>query len=151
MALNKEAVGAGYTMMKDIAANAVSVPVNALLAGTKGAVGQAEDLLGRSAPFLSPEKGYDPMDAVSLELLSKDRYQDKRMRLIDMLSNPDFAQYPAGEIEKAVEDTIATNQDMASPRNREYLKAEVASRLLAGNRTNKADLAATADILKKVT
>lgn len=73
------------------------------------------------------------------------------MRLIDMLANPDFAQYPAAEIEKAVEDTIATNQDMASPKMREYLKAEVGSRLLAGNRTNKADLAATADILKKVT
>ena len=151
LAFDKKAVGPGYTMLKDIAANAVSVPVNALIAGTKGAVGQAEGILGQSVPFLSAEKGYSPADAVSLSLLSKDRYQDKRMRLIDMLANPDFAQYPAAEIEKAVEDTIATNQDMASPRMREYLKAEVGSRLLAGNRTNKADLAATADILKKVT
>ena len=73
------------------------------------------------------------------------------MRLIDMLANPDFAQYPAAEIEKAVEDTIATNQGLASPKMREYLKAEVGSRLLAGNRTNKADLAATADIINKAT
>ena len=151
MAFDKKAVGPGYTMLKDIAANAVSVPVNALIAGTKGAVGQTEDILSRSAPFLSAEKGYSPADVVSLSLLSKDRYQDKRMRLIDMLANPDFAQYPAAEIEKAVEDTIATNQDMASPKMREYLKAEVGSRLLAGNRTNKADVAATADILKKIT
>lgn len=138
-------------MLKDIAANAVSVPVNALIAGTKGVVGQSEDLLRQSAPFLNSDKSYSPGEAVPLSLLSKDRYQDKRMRLIDMLANPDFAQYPAAEIEKAVEDTIATNQDMASPKMREYLKAEVGSRLLAGNRTNKADLAATADILKKVT
>ena len=151
LALSKEAAGAGYTMLKDIAANAVSVPVNALIAGTKGAVGQSEDLLRSSAPFLNSDKSYSPGEAVPLSLLSKDRYQDKRMRLIDMLSNPDFAQYPAAEIEKAVEDTIATNQDMASPKMREYLKAEVGSRLLAGNRTNKADLAATADILKKIT
>ena len=145
-----KSAAAGYNMLKDIAANAVSVPVNALLAGAKGAVGQTEDILGRSAPFLSPEKGYSPEDVVSLKLLSKDKYQDKRMRLIDMLANPEFAQYPAEEIEKAVEDTIATNQALSSPRMREYLKAEVGARLLAGNRTNRADLAAAADVLKKV-
>jgi len=60
LALCKEAVGPGYTMLKDIAANAVSVPVNALLAGTKGVVGQSESILGQSAPFLNPSKGYSP-------------------------------------------------------------------------------------------
>lgn len=40
---------------------------------------------------------------------------------------------------------------MSSPKMREYLKTEVIARLLAGNRTNRADQAATADILKKVT
>ena len=49
-----------------------------------------------------------------------------------------------------MEDTIATNPDLATPRMREYLKAEVNARLLAGNRTNRADLAAAADIVKKV-
>lgn len=101
-AMLEKTAGAGYTMLKDIAANAVSVPVNTLLAGVKGAVGQTEDILGRSAPFLSPGGSYSPEDAVSLGLLSSDRYQDKRMRLIDMLASPELAQYPAGEIEKAV-------------------------------------------------
>ena len=50
-----------------------------------------------------------------------------------------------------MEDTIATNPDLATPRMREYLKAEVNARLLAGNRTNRADLAAATDIAKKVT
>ena len=40
------------------------------------------------------------------------------MRITDMLANPDFAQYPAAEIEKAVEDVIATNSDFASPKMR---------------------------------
>lgn len=148
--LDKKAA-AGYTMLKDIAANSVSVPINALLAGAKGAAGKTEEVLAGAAPFLNPEKSVSPDEILSLELLSNDRYQDKRMRLIDMLSNPDFSDYPVRQIEKAVEDTIATNPNMASPRYREYLKSEVAARLLAGNRTNRADQAAVADILKKVT
>lgn len=149
-AMMQKTEAAGYNMLKDIAANAVSVPVNAAISGLRGAAGQAEDILGKASPFLTTEKSYSPQDIIDLELLSKDRYQDKRMRLIDMLASPELAQYPAREIEKAVEDTIATNPDLATPRMREYLKAEVNARLLAGNRTNRADLAAAADIAKKV-
>lgn len=148
--LNKKSA-AGYTLMKDVIGNAISVPINAFLAGASGATNKTGEILADAAPFLNPERSVSPEDVISLELLSKDKYQDKRMRLIDMLSNPDFSQYPVRQIEKAVEDTIATNPNMASPRYREYLKTEVASRLLAGNRTNRADQAAVADLLKKIT
>ena len=86
---------AGYNMLKDIAANAISAPINAAIAGARGLANQTGTVAATASPFLNPERSFSPSDVLSLELLSNDRYQDKRMRLIDMLASPELAHYPA--------------------------------------------------------
>lgn len=146
----KKQAGAGYNMLKDIAANMVTVPILGAFQGGKGLLTESGQLLGKADPYLFQNKSYNPSDVLSINLLSRDKYRDKRMRLYDALANPDFANYPAAEIEKAVQDAIATNHELASPKMREYLKSQVNARLLANNRVNRADLSAAADLMKRL-
>ena len=48
--LDKKA-GAGYTMLKDIGSNIITVPISAVFAGTKGALGKTQEILSNGAPY----------------------------------------------------------------------------------------------------
>lgn len=140
-----------YSLMKDIAGNVVSAPIMAAINTGAGALSQADRTLAALNEYNSKQFSISPSDVISPRLINQQLLQSKKQRVIDMLANPDFAKYRAEEIEKAVQDSLQDNKALLSSGNRGYLKSDVATRLLSDNRTNKADQAATAKLMKDVT
>lgn len=139
-----------YSLMKDIAGNIVSAPIMSAINAGAGALTQTDKSIRQLSQYINQPFSAAPADYISPKLINSDLYEDKRQRLIDMLANPDFAKYRAQEIEKAVQDSLQDQKALLSSGNRGYLKSDVATRLLSDNRTNKADQAATAKLLKDV-
>lgn len=140
----------GYTMLKDIASNAISVPVVTALTAGKGAIETGADIMS-AANSQSSRYSVNPSSAITGALLNTDRYDDKVMRLIDTLADRDFAGYPAKDIENAVEHVLIQNPHYLSPRFKQHLKAAINTRLLQGGKTNEAAQAAQATTAKALT
>lgn len=139
----------GYNIVSDIAANVISAPLAGALTTAQGASGVSKYLLeamGKSKQPISQS----PTSILQNSFLNADKYQDKKQRLIDMLADQDMASYPVRQIQKATEDSLRDNPSFLAENSKGYLKTDVLSRLLADNRTNKADQSATAELIKRL-
>lgn len=139
----------GYSILKDMVANSLSAAVTVPSRAGQGMLDIARGT-ANSFDATKPGLSYKPSDVLSQALLNTDRYQDKKQRLIDMLADNDMASYPARQIQKATQDSLRDNPSFLAENSKGFLKTDVMSRLLADNRTNKADQSATAQLVKRL-
>lgn len=140
----------GYSFAKDILANMISVPLATAGRAAQGAANVTQDQVQRVAQLLSKSYAVSPSSAITGPLMNADRYDDKIMRLTDMLADEDFASYRAQDIEQVVEDVLVQHPQFVSPRFKQHLKTAVKNRLLAGGKTDAATQAAQATTLKSL-
>lgn len=142
----------GYTIVKDIAGNVAAAPVLAALGGAKGFGQQAASVLADAGKAMfSKDYAVSPSSAITAKLMSTDRYDDAKMALIRTLSDKNFKGWKAKEVADAVQNVIANNQNMQSPKNNRALKASVAEYLLNQGKDNMASLSAYAKMMKDLT
>lgn len=139
----------GYSVVKDVAANTAAAPILAALGFGKGVGQQAANTFAdaRDALF-SKEYAVNPASAITANMLATDKYDDTKMALIRILSNPQFKSYPAAEINQAVMDQIANNPNFESPKYNRLLQVSVNQHLLNQGKSNLATLAAQSTALK---
>lgn len=140
----------GYSFAKDILANMVSVPLTTAGRAAQGAVNITQDQVQRVAQLLSKSYAVSPSSAITGPLMNADRYDDKVMRLTDMLADEDLASYRAQDIEQVVQDVLIQHPEFVSPRFKQHLKTAVKNRLLAGGKVDAATQAAQATTLKSL-
>lgn len=139
----------GYSVVKDVAANTAAAPILAALGFGKGVGQQAANTFADAKDALfSKEYAVNPASAITANMLATDKYDDTKMALIRMLSNPQFKSYPAAEINQAVMDQIANNPDFESPKYNRLLQVSVNQHLLNQGKSNLATLAAQSNALK---
>ena len=139
----------GYSVVKDVAANTAATPILAALGFGKGVGQQAANTFADAKDALfSKEYAVNPASAITANMLATDKYDDTKMALIRMLSNPQFKSYPAAEINQAVMDQIANNPDFESPKYNRLLQVSVNQHLLNQGKSNLATLAAQSNALK---
>lgn len=142
----------GYTIVKDIAGNVAAAPVLAALGGAKGFGQQAASVLADAGKAMfSKDYAVSPSSAITAKLMSTDRYDDAKMALIRTLSDKNFKGWKAKEVADAVQNVIANNQNMQSPKNNRALKASVAEYLLNQGKDNMASLSAYTKMMKDIT
>lgn len=140
----------GYSIIKDIAANAITVPVLTGANAAKGAIGASQEVVKGVSDLLSQRIAVSPKSAITGQLINTDKYDDKFMRLVDILADKDFSAYSARDIQKAVQDTLIQRPQFLSPRFKQHLKTAIQTRLLQGNKTNEAAQAAYAATAKAI-
>lgn len=139
----------GYSIVKDVAANTAAAPILAALGFSKGVGQQAANTLADAKDALfSKQYAVNPASAITANMLATDKYDDTKMALIRMLSNPQFKAYPAAEINQAVMDQISNNPNFESPKYNRLLQTSVNQNLLNQGKSNLATLAVQSNILK---
>ena len=141
----------GYTLVKDIAGNAIAAPVIAGLGFGTGVASQTADTLRDAATAMfSKDYAVKPSSVLTDKLINTDRYDDIKMALIKMLSNKNFKAYKAKDIAKATLSQIANNTNFQSPKYNKALTAFVGNNLVNQGKQNLASLAAQANVLKSL-
>lgn len=142
----------GYTLVKDIAGNALAAPVIAGLGFGTGVASQTADTLQDAASAMfSKDYAVKPSSVITAKIINTDKYDDTKMALIKMLANKNFKAYKAKDIAKATLSQIANNTNFQSPKFNKALTAFVGNNLVNQGKQNLASLAAQANILKSLT
>ena len=139
----------GYSVLKDLTANALAYPITTGFGFASGAAQQAAKSLDEAkAGLLSKDLAVKPTSAITTRLLNRDRYDDTKMALFRMMSDPQFKAYAAEQINDAVMDQIANNPNFQSPKYNKMLQVGVSNYLLNQGKDNLATLAAQNKVLK---
>lgn len=139
----------GYSVLKDLTANALAYPITTGFGFAQGAAQQAAKSLDEAkAGLLSKDLAVKPTSAITTRLLNRDRYDDTKMALFRMMSDPQFKAYAAEQINDAVMDQIANNPNFQSPKYNKMLQVGVSNYLLNQGKDNLATLAAQNKVLK---
>ena len=139
----------GYSVLKDLTANALAYPITTGFGFASGAAQQAAKSLDEAkAGLLSKDLAVKPTSAITTRLLNRDRYDDTKMALFRMMSDPQFKAYASEQINDAVMDQIANNPNFQSPKYNKMLQVGVSNYLLNQGKDNLATLAAQNKVLK---
>lgn len=139
----------GYTITKDIVSNLGSGLLGSALGYGKGVTQQTASILQDAGKAIfSKDYAVNPSKAITAKILNNDKYDDAKMALIRMLSDPQFKTYKASQITDAVMDQIANNPNFESPKYNKLLQVGVSNYLLNEGKDNLATLAAQSAALK---
>lgn len=139
----------GYTISKDIVGNLGAGLLGSALGFGKGVTQETSSVLQDAGKALfSKNYAVNPTKAITAKILNNDKYDDAKMALIRMLSDPQFKTYKASQITDAVMDQIANNPNYESPKYNKLLQVGVSNYLLNEGKDNLATLAAQSTALK---
>lgn len=139
----------GYTITKDIAGNLGAGLLGSALGFGQGVTQQTASILQDAGKAIfSKDYAVNPNKAITAKILNNDKYDDAKMALIRMLSDPQFKSYKASQITNAVMNQIANNPNFESPKYNKMLQVGVSNYLLNEGKDNLANLAAQSTALK---